>query len=106
MCFGSNGLASWLELAFEPSRAHVSACDPNEPSRAEPHSRPSLAELGSFPALAGTCKECYEEASETEEELKLEIEDLRSRLLFLRLPSPTLDASATGHSDLLLHAIP
>lgn len=55
---------------------------------------------------AGTCKECYEEASETEEELKLEIEDLRSRLLFLRLPSPTLDASTTGHSDLLLHAIP
>ncbi|KAM3296769.1 hypothetical protein ACQJBY_038889 [Aegilops geniculata] len=55
---------------------------------------------------AGTCKECYEEASETEEELKREIDDLRSRLLFLRLPSPTLDASAVGHSDLLLHAIP
>ncbi|TVU02828.1 hypothetical protein EJB05_13213, partial [Eragrostis curvula] len=55
---------------------------------------------------AGTCKECYEEASETEEELKREIDDLRSRLLFLRLPSPTLDAGATGHTDLLLHAIP
>ena len=55
---------------------------------------------------AGTCKECYEEASETEEELKREIEDLRSRLLFLRLPSPTLDAFSIGHSDLLLHAIP
>ncbi|KQK20215.1 BTB/POZ domain-containing protein At4g08455 [Brachypodium distachyon] len=55
---------------------------------------------------AGTCKECYEEASETEEELKREIDDLRSRLLFLRLPSPTLDASSTAHSDLLLHAIP
>ncbi|CAM0905714.1 unnamed protein product [Alopecurus aequalis] len=55
---------------------------------------------------AGTCKECYEEASETEEELKREIHDLRSRLLFLRLPSPTLVASSIGHSDLLLHAIP
>ncbi|KAL5197415.1 hypothetical protein ABZP36_000927 [Zizania latifolia] len=55
---------------------------------------------------AGTCKECYEEASETEEELKREIDDLRSRLHFLRLPSPTLDVSALGHSDLLLHAIP
>jgi hypothetical protein len=53
---------------------------------------------------AGTCKECYEEASETEEELKREIDDLRSRLLFLRLPSPTLDAAATGHADILLHA--
>ncbi|TVU44649.1 hypothetical protein EJB05_04095, partial [Eragrostis curvula] len=42
--------------------------------------------------------ECYEEASE--------IDDLRSRLLFLRLPSPTLDVGATGHADLLLHAIP
>lgn len=55
---------------------------------------------------AGTCKECYEEASETEEELKREIDDLRSRILFLRLPSPTLDASSIGHSDLVLHAIP
>ncbi|KAK3126778.1 hypothetical protein QOZ80_7AG0562320 [Eleusine coracana subsp. coracana] len=53
---------------------------------------------------AGTCKECYEEASETEEELKREIDDLRSRLLFLRLHFPTLDAAATGHADLLLHA--
>jgi len=55
---------------------------------------------------AGTCKECYEEASETEEELKREIDDLRSRLLFLRLPYPTLDAASAPHSDLLLHAIP
>ncbi|XP_047073241.1 BTB/POZ domain-containing protein At4g08455 [Lolium rigidum] len=55
---------------------------------------------------SGTCKECYEEASETEEELKREIDDLRSRLLFLRLLSPTLDASSIGHSDILLHAIP
>lgn len=55
---------------------------------------------------AGTCKECYEEASETEEELKREIDDLRSRLLFLRLPSPTLDAASAPNCDLLLHAIP
>ncbi|KAF5725299.1 BTB/POZ domain-containing family protein [Tripterygium wilfordii] len=33
---------------------------------------------------AGTCKECYEEASETEEELKREIEDLKAKVSFLR----------------------
>lgn len=37
---------------------------------------------------AGTCKECYEEASETEEELKREIEDLKSKVAFLRFWSP------------------
>ncbi|KAF5749074.1 BTB/POZ domain-containing protein [Tripterygium wilfordii] len=33
---------------------------------------------------AGTCKECYEEASETEEELKQEIDDLKAKVAFLR----------------------
>ncbi|XP_031128331.1 BTB/POZ domain-containing protein At4g08455 isoform X2 [Ipomoea triloba] len=40
---------------------------------------------------AGTCRECYEEASETEEELKREIEDLKAKVNFLRfwaLPDP------------------
>ena len=37
---------------------------------------------------AGTCKECYEEASETEEELKREIEDLKAKVAFLRFWSP------------------
>lgn len=37
---------------------------------------------------AGTCRECYEEASETEEELKREIEDLKSKVAFLKLSSP------------------
>lgn len=50
---------------------------------------------------AGTCKECYEEASETEEELKREIEDLKSKVSFLRLNSP-LDLPS---ADLFLHAI-
>ncbi|GER40302.1 BTB/POZ domain-containing protein [Striga asiatica] len=36
---------------------------------------------------AGTCRECYEEAGETEEELKREIEDLKSKVNFLRLLS-------------------
>ncbi|KAJ0976847.1 hypothetical protein J5N97_012321 [Dioscorea zingiberensis] len=40
---------------------------------------------------AGTCKECYEEASETEEELKREIEDLKSKVAFLRLSPPSLE---------------
>ncbi|KAK1263182.1 BTB/POZ domain-containing protein [Acorus gramineus] len=51
-------------------------------------------------AEAGTCKECYEEASETEEELKREIDDLKSKISFLRLPSPPLNL--LPFTDLLL----
>ena len=40
------------------------------------------------PEDAGTCKECYEEANETEEELKRQIEDLKSKVAFLKLLSP------------------
>lgn len=43
---------------------------------------------------AKTCKECYEEAIETEEELKHEIDELRSRLLFLQ-PSFTTKTQST-----------
>ncbi|KAK2659404.1 hypothetical protein Ddye_005937 [Dipteronia dyeriana] len=45
---------------------------------------------------AGTCKECYEEASETEEELKREIEDLKAKVAFLRFWSP-LDNITRSH---------
>lgn len=38
---------------------------------------------------AGTCRECYEEASETEEELKREIEDLKAKVNFLRFWGPS-----------------
>lgn len=34
---------------------------------------------------AGTCRECYVEAGETEEELKKEIDELKSKVNFLRL---------------------
>lgn len=37
---------------------------------------------------AGTCKECYEEANETEEELEAEIDDLKAKIAFLKLLSP------------------
>ncbi|PKA51740.1 BTB/POZ domain-containing protein [Apostasia shenzhenica] len=56
---------------------------------------------------AGTCKECYEEASETEEELKREIEDLKAKVAFLRLSSPLdphLPHTSSASADLLLHA--
>ncbi|KAL2894025.1 hypothetical protein RDABS01_009934 [Bienertia sinuspersici] len=57
---------------------------------------------------AGTCKECYEEASETEEELKREIEDLKSKVAFLRLTSSPLDShkrsSSLGFTDVVLVA--
>ncbi|XP_010911166.1 BTB/POZ domain-containing protein At4g08455 [Elaeis guineensis] len=58
---------------------------------------------------AGTCKECYEEASETEEELKREIEDLKAKITFLRLCSPLDGAYSSSCSStdlLLLHAAP
>lgn len=47
---------------------------------------------------AGTCKECYEEASETEEELKREIEDLKAKVAFLSLWSP-LDYTHRGSTS-------
>ncbi|KAK1301129.1 BTB/POZ domain-containing protein [Acorus calamus] len=49
---------------------------------------------------AGTCKECYEEASKTKEELKREIDDLKFKISFLRLPSPPLNL--LPFADLLL----
>lgn len=45
---------------------------------------------------AGTCRECYEEAGETEEELKREIDDLKSKVNFLRLVS--FDSGLIGSS--------
>ncbi|MQL86004.1 hypothetical protein Taro_018509 [Colocasia esculenta] len=54
---------------------------------------------------AGTCKECYEEASETEEELKREIEDLKAKVAFLRLCSPVDPSpSSPTTTDVVLHA--
>ena len=58
------------------------------------------------PLDAGTCRECYEEASETEEELKREIEDLKAKVSFLRFWSP-LDhhrSTSLSFSDVVLVA--
>ncbi|KAF3339328.1 BTB/POZ domain-containing protein [Carex littledalei] len=51
---------------------------------------------------AGTCKECYEEASETEEELHREIDHLKSLLSFLRLEPPSSHITSTASAGLLL----
>ncbi|KAL3504304.1 hypothetical protein ACH5RR_034145 [Cinchona calisaya] len=56
---------------------------------------------------AGTCRECYEEASETEEELKREIEDLKTKVNFLRFfwgppllsPPPFADVVLVASDD-------
>ncbi|CAN4095381.1 unnamed protein product [Withania somnifera] len=54
---------------------------------------------------AGTCRECYEEASETEEELKREIEDLKAKVNFLRFCPPSDHRRAvTFFSDVVLVA--
>ncbi|KAJ4964795.1 hypothetical protein NE237_016644 [Protea cynaroides] len=53
---------------------------------------------------AGTCKECYEEASETEEELKREIEDLKAKVAFLSFWSPVDNYSPSGFTDVVLVA--
>ncbi|KAF7829790.1 BTB/POZ domain-containing protein [Senna tora] len=49
---------------------------------------------------AGTCKVCYEEANETEEELKTEIDDLKAIVAFLKLSSPINHL----HTDVILVA--
>ncbi|RWR90230.1 BTB/POZ domain-containing protein [Cinnamomum micranthum f. kanehirae] len=65
------------------------------------------------PSDAGTCKECYEEASETEEELKREIEDLKSKISFLKIWSPLepihhqnhrFSSSSSSFTDIVLEA--
>ncbi|KAK2390416.1 BTB/POZ domain-containing protein [Trifolium repens] len=52
------------------------------------------------PDDAGTCKECYDEANASEEELKRQIQDLKSKVSFLALSSP-LDAPSTTDFVLL-----
>ncbi|KAK8935092.1 BTB/POZ domain-containing protein [Platanthera zijinensis] len=54
---------------------------------------------------AGTCRECYEEASETKEELKREIEDLKAKVAFLRLWNPVDPKFPNTYTDLLLYAV-
>ncbi|PWA93921.1 BTB/POZ-like protein [Artemisia annua] len=57
---------------------------------------------------AGTCRECYEEASETEEELKREIEELKSKVNFLRFwdSRPLHRSTVTcSFSDVVLVAV-
>ncbi|XP_010469761.1 PREDICTED: BTB/POZ domain-containing protein At4g08455-like [Camelina sativa] len=60
-----------------------------------------------LPRDAGTCKECYVEAGETEEELKREIDDLKAKVAFLRLSS-SLDhcnsSSSRSFTDVVLIA--
>lgn len=51
---------------------------------------------------AGTCHECYEEASEAEAALKKEIEELNARITFLRTWAP--EAMSDPFSDLILEA--
>ncbi|MED6123475.1 hypothetical protein PIB30_049486 [Stylosanthes scabra] len=47
---------------------------------------------------ARTCKACYENANENQEKLKREIDDLKSKVSFLKLPSPSQDSITYGHN--------
>ncbi|CAN1239815.1 BTB/POZ domain-containing protein At4g08455 [Linum grandiflorum] len=54
---------------------------------------------------AGTCKVCYDEATETEQELKKEIDDLKAKIAFLKLSSPIAQTHHGGKfSDVVLVA--
>ncbi|CAA7019688.1 unnamed protein product [Microthlaspi erraticum] len=57
-----------------------------------------------LPRDAGTCKECYVEAGETEEELKREIDDLKAKISFLRFSSPLdhVNSNSTSFTDVVL----
>jgi speckle-type POZ protein len=59
-----------------------------------------------LPRDAGTCKECYVEAGETEEELKREIDDLKAKISFLRFSSPLdhVNSNSTSFTDVVLIA--
>lgn len=57
-----------------------------------------------LPRDAGTCKECYEEAGETEEELKREIEDLKAKVAFLRLDQVVHGSCSSSFTDVVLIA--
>lgn len=52
---------------------------------------------------AGTCRECYDEASETEEALKKEIEELHARIAFLKSWAP--EAMEEDCADILLECV-
>ncbi|MCO5594542.1 hypothetical protein L7F22_048574 [Adiantum nelumboides] len=52
---------------------------------------------------AGTCRECYDEASETEEALKKEIEELHARIAFLKTWAP--EAMEENCADILLECV-
>ncbi|CAN1130417.1 BTB/POZ domain-containing protein At4g08455 [Linum perenne] len=54
---------------------------------------------------AGTCKDCYDEATETEQELKKEIEDLKAKIAFLKFSSSVTPTHHGGKfSDVVLVA--
>lgn len=53
---------------------------------------------------AGTCRECFEEASETEEELRREIDELRSKVNFLRFSIGGPVVTPIPFSDIVLAA--
>ncbi|XP_047341014.1 BTB/POZ domain-containing protein At4g08455 isoform X2 [Impatiens glandulifera] len=50
-----------------------------------------------FAKDAGTCRDCYDEASETEQELKREINDLKAKLGFLQVWSSSDSSSSSTH---------
>ncbi|XP_061373351.1 BTB/POZ domain-containing protein At4g08455 [Gastrolobium bilobum] len=54
------------------------------------------------PENAGTCKVCYEEANETEDELKREIQELKSNVSFLKLSSPIYSSTNSSTTDVTL----
>ncbi|KAL9265709.1 BTB/POZ domain-containing protein [Drosera capensis] len=64
----------------------------------------SCEKLYNAAAGGGTCRECYLEAAETEDEMEREIDDLKSKIAFLRLSNQSSSSCLPPFTDVVLVA--
>ncbi|GAB2233667.1 hypothetical protein Droror1_Dr00002895 [Drosera rotundifolia] len=64
----------------------------------------SCKKLYNAAAGGGTCRECYLEAAETEDEMEMEIDELKSKIAFLRLSNQSSSSCLPPFTDVVLIA--